>query len=489
MNSIYWQGKHSGMAAIALTMLAAVVLLAGIAIPAQAQTYTPLYSFGAVDSSQNGPNGQLALGRDGNLYGTINPSLSEIYQITPEGEETLLWKAPTYPYGTVCYSGMTLGADGLLYGTCQQWNGFNGNGGVIFKYDPSKGQNGFTILYSFPYCGTTWMPSPLTLGTDRNLYGTTFGSGYCDTGWGTFFQITPAGKFTTLHVFKGSAANEPGEPSGPLALGANGNFYGTSQAGGYPTDYNGGTVYMITPKGKVTLLYSFPNTGPYEPVAGVTQGADGKFYGTTYYGGTYGHGTIFQLVKKGTIKVLHAFNYHVDNAGFPAFPLTLGTDASLYAPSLTFNMGGYGPESLFKITTKGVYADLHNLLPAACPQGTPDGCMLSSPMVLHPSGIFYGTAAQGGTVGRGVFYGLGNGLHPYIALQFPRAKIGTSIGIFGVGLTGTTAVSFNGVASAFSVMSDTYMTATIPAGATQGYVTVTAPSGTLKSAVKLTVTK
>ena len=66
-------------------MLAAVVILAGIARPAQAQTYTVLYDFGVVDPSQNGPNGQLALGRDGNLYGTINSIISGIYQITPEG--------------------------------------------------------------------------------------------------------------------------------------------------------------------------------------------------------------------------------------------------------------------------------------------------------------------------------------------------------------------------------------------------------------------
>jgi len=487
MNSIYRQQKHSGMTAVALTMLAVLVTLAGISIPAQAQTYTPLYNFGVLDSSQNGPYGQLALGRDGKFYGTINQNYSGIYQITPGGAQSMLWWSGTYPYGTVCYSGLTLGADGLFYGTCDQWNGFNGNGGIIFKFDPSSAK--FTILYSFPYCGTTWKPSPLTLGTDGNLYGTTFGSGYCDTGWGTFFQITPAGKFTTLHVFKGSAANEPGEPSGPLTVGANGNFYGTSQAGGYPTDYNGGTVYMITPKGKVTLFYSFPNTGPYNPVAGVTQGADGKFYGTTYYGGTYAHGTIFQLVSKGKIKVLKNFNFHVDNAGFPTYPLTLGSDGSFYAPSLTFNMGGYGPESLFKITTKGVYTDLYDLQAAACAQGTEDGCYLSSPMLLHPNGTFYGTNAQGGEVGRGMFYGLNTGLKPYIILQLPKGKIGTSIGIFGVGLTGTNGVSFNGVAANFSVMSDTYMTATIPAGATKGYVTVTTPSGTLKSAVKLTVTK
>ena len=495
MNSIDWQRKNSGMARFALTLLAAVVMLAGMASPALAQTYTPRYAFGALDSTQNGPNGQLALGRDGNFYGTINQSVSEIYQITPEGAQTLLWAAPNNGNGTVCWSGLTLGADGLLYGTCQMWNGFKGNGGVIFKYDPSKGQSGFTILYSFPYCGTTWMPSPLTLGTDGNLYGTTFGSGYCDTGWGTFFQITPASKFTTLHVFRGNTKNEPGEPSGPLTLAANGNFYGTSQAGGNPNDYNGGTVYKITPKGKVTVLYSFPNTGPMDPVAGVIQGADGKFYGTTYEGGTYSEGTIFQLAGK-KVNILHNFSYSVDQAEFPSLPLTLGTDGALYGPSLSFYMGGYGPESLFKITTakKPVYTDLFNLLPGGCSDATADGCMLSSPMVLHPNGTFYGTTMQGGVyqgedIGRGVFYSLSMGLKPYIILQFPRGTIGKSMGIFGVGLTGASAVEFNGLAATFTVVSDTYLTATIPTGATTGYVTVTTSSGTLKSAVKLTVVK
>src|SRR5208337_4486548 len=396
MNSIYRQVKYSGMATLALTMLAAVVLLAVISIPAQAQTYTPLYAFGAVDSTQNGPNGQLALGRDGYFYGTINQSVSEIYQITSAGAETLLWAAPNNGYGTVCWSGLTLGADGLLYGTCEQWNGFNGNGGIIFKFDPSSAQ--FTILYSFPYCGTTWIPSPLTLGAEGNLYGTTIGAPYCDTGDGTFFQITPAGKFTTLHTFQGYTGNEPGEPSGPLTLAANGNFYGTSQAGGYPDDYNGGTVYEITPKGKVTLLYSFPNTGPLYPEAGVTQGADGKFYGTTNDGGTYSEGAIFQWASKGKIKYLHYFNRSTDNAAFPTLPITLGSDGNLYEADSDYIDGSYGPESFFEITTKGVYTDLFNLLVpgGSCDDQTVNGCLLSSPLPLHPNGTFYGTTLQGG---------------------------------------------------------------------------------------------
>ncbi len=56
---------------------------------------------------------------------------------------------PDLPNGSVCYSGLTLGADGLFYGTCLMWNSFTDNGGIIFKYDPSQGQNGFTILYCY----------------------------------------------------------------------------------------------------------------------------------------------------------------------------------------------------------------------------------------------------------------------------------------------------------------------------------------------------
>jgi hypothetical protein len=80
-------------------------------------------------------------------------------------------------------------------------------------------------------------------------------------------------------------------------------------------------------------------------------------------------------------------------------------------------------------------------------------------------------------------------LKPYIILQFPRGTTGSTIGIFGQGLTGTKSVSFNGITATFTVVSDAYLTATIPTGATTGYVTVSTPSSTLKSAIKLTIVK
>jgi hypothetical protein len=108
-------------------------------------------------------------------------------------------------------------------------------------------------------------------------------------------------------------------------------------------------------------------------------------------------------------------------------------------------------------------------------------------MFLDPSGVFYGTTSQGGAnaqfnrIGRGVFYGFSNGQRELVILQYPVAKVGSTIGIFGRGLTGATGVSFNGKAASFTVMNDTYLTATVPAGSTKGFVTVTTPSGAVKS--------
>src|SRR5260370_40711144 len=57
-------------------------------------------------------------------------------------------------------------------------------------------------------------------------------------------------------------------------------------------------------------------------------------------------------------------------------------------------------------------------------------------------------------------------------------------GILGQGLTGTTSVTFNGVAAtSFNVGADTFMTAVVPSGATTGPVAVTTPGGTLTSNV------
>jgi hypothetical protein len=178
----------------------------------------------------------------------------------------------------------------------------------------------------------------------------------------------------------------------------------------------------------------------------------------------------------------------VDDAAFPNWPLTLGTDGKFYSASTDYADGGFGPESLFEITTKGVYTDVYNgfVTPYLCTDDGSIGCIPNSPLALHPNGTFYGVTEQGGSVSRGLFYGFNTGFAPFVILQFPLGPIGTTLGIFGQGFTTATAVAFNGTAADFTVVSDTYLEATIPTGATKGYVTVTEPTGTLQSNIKFT---
>src|SRR2546425_333400 len=90
---------------------------------------------------------------------------------------------------------------------------------------------------------------------------------------------------TTLYSFSGPDGSFP---FGGLVEGSDGNFYGTTSQGGtniYCTD-GCGTVFRISPSGSLTTLYSFNSGDGKSPYAGLVQGSDGNFYGTTYEGGS-----------------------------------------------------------------------------------------------------------------------------------------------------------------------------------------------------------
>jgi uncharacterized repeat protein (TIGR03803 family) len=144
------------------------------------------------------------------------------------------------------------------------------------------------------------LPFPLIEGKDGNLYGTASGGGAQS--FGAVFRITPSGAGTVLYSF-GAGPSDGQNPSGALVLASDGNFYGTTLAGGMPNANckasNGcGTLYRITPSGTETVLYSFgTNAGDgIGPSGALLQASDGNLYGTTTAGGTANAGTVFKLV-------------------------------------------------------------------------------------------------------------------------------------------------------------------------------------------------
>jgi hypothetical protein len=65
--------------------------------------------------------------------------------------------------------------------------------------------------------------------------------------------------------------------------------------------------------------------------------------------------------------------------------------------------------------------------------------------------------------------------------------IRTTVTIKGTNFTGATSVTFNGVSAALTTISDTKITATVPAGATTGRIRVTTTGGSATSTTSFTV--
>jgi uncharacterized repeat protein (TIGR03803 family) len=252
----------------------------------------------------------------------------------------------------------------------------------------------FSVLYDFgSHAGDPLSPEVsgiIAEGRDGNLYSTTpFGgsSSNCGGGCGTVFKITPTGKLTVLYSFDGPHG---ATATGGLTLAKDGNFWGTTSAGG---DFQVGTAFKITPSGKLTVLHSFG----YEqvPHAPPVQGKDGNFYGTAEFGGNGLVGEVYKLTPGG--KVTPIYQFQQPNDGYePIAPLVQATDGYLYG---TTSRGGarttYG--EVFKVTSGGKLTPVHIF------KGT-DGAHPYAPVVQGSDGNFYGTTVFGGINHAGVVF-------------------------------------------------------------------------------------
>jgi uncharacterized repeat protein (TIGR03803 family) len=204
-------------------------------------------------------------------------------------------------------AGLVQGTDGNFYGTVTT-GGANGCG-TVFKITTS---GTLTTLHSFDSTDGYYPYGGLVQGTDGNFYGTTAFGGtnytcYLGEPCGTIFKITPSGTLTTLHNFDGT---DGARPYAGLLLGSDGDFYGTTYYGGIGSANGAGTIFKITPSGTLTTLFKFSfvtKDGAY-PNGGLIQGTDGNFYGTTSAGGTVGVGTVFEITPNGKLTTLHSFS-------------------------------------------------------------------------------------------------------------------------------------------------------------------------------------
>lgn len=472
------------------------VFSAAVSTVAYAQTFKSLASFDGTDGYQ--PYAGLVQGTDGNFYGTTlgggntNCSLGcgTVFRIAPAGKLTILYGFCSQlgcPDGYYPWGGLVLATDGNFYGTT--YAGGPGGLGNIFRITATGKLTNVSGFCNGGQCGGEGPFSGLVLARDGAFYGTTYFGGANNAG--TVFRITPSGDLTTLYSFCTQANCTDGtHPWAGLVQGTDGNFYGTTLYGGANInqlcDSNGsgcGTVFKISSSGKLTTLYSFCAQSSCadgaNPWAGLVQANDGNLYGTTTYGGglncSNDCGTAFRITPAGQLTTIHSFCTSTCADGFhPYAGLIQGTDGNLYGTTSIggVNFGGV----IFKLTTSGTVTPLYSLC-----QTTGCGYFPWAPLLQGTDGNFYGTASEGGINNSGTVFSLSTGLAPFVGFVRDFGKVGSKVEILGQRFKGTTQVSFNGTAAKFAIHSNTYLTATIPSGATSGFVTVTTPKRKLKS--------
>jgi uncharacterized repeat protein (TIGR03803 family) len=203
--------------------------------------------------------------------------------------------------------------------------------------------------------------------------------------------------FTTLASFDGTDGEsiEAG-----LAQGTDGNFYGTTYFGGA---YDWGTVFKITPSGTLTTLYSFNGSDGSELTGGLVRGTDGNFYGTADGGGAYLGGMVFRITPTGTLTTLYSFcsQSGCTDGHWPTDALVQASDGNFYGTTEgggIFNnnncfVPGGGCGTVFKITPTGALTTLYRF----CSQpNCTDGNNPYGGLVQGTDGNLYGNTTGGG---------------------------------------------------------------------------------------------
>jgi uncharacterized repeat protein (TIGR03803 family) len=287
--------------------------------------------------------------------------------------------------------------NGNIYGTTQ--SGGTNNSGTVFQMTPG-GVVGTLYLFNSAGIGGYAPAAGLVQGLDGNLYGTTTEGG--PYGWGTVFRITTNSGLTTLFTFN---AGDGGDPVGTMVLGLDGNFYGTTFIGGSNQD---GEVFRLTSGGSVSTFASFDHLNGFNPNQ-LLRGADGNFYGTTFEGGAYDDGTIFGLSTNGTLASLYSFSY--TNGGFlPAAGLAQDPQGNFYGT--TYEGGAFGYGTLFEASPSGAVTTLYSFT------GGNDGSRPAATLMQASDGNFYGTTSEGGAYDDGTVFRLAPGGAPLTLVSF-----------------------------------------------------------------------
>ncbi len=365
---------------------------------------TVLYSFSGGDDGGNAATG-LILDHGGNLYGTTvvggKHTCGTVFklapQATPPWSESVLYSFGCFSDGKNPHGGVTFDPKANLDGTTVSGGSGPSCGsygcGVVFQLTPTT-EN---VLHDFTAGRDGFGPGGgVTFDASGNLYGTTPDGGAHSQG--IVYEITPKGHEHIVHTFTGG--KDGGVGSLGLLLLESSSLYGVAEEGGA---HGAGTVYRLTRTGKrwgLTTLYAFKGSpDAASPYGGLVADAAGDLFGTTYYGGANGMGSVFELTHnaKGRYheRVLYSFKGGGDGSS-PTSTLAFG-GSDLYGTT-SAGGGSCGCGTIFRLNAEsGAESVLH-----AFGNGS-DGAYPYYGLT-KAKGIFYGTTVAGGSSGQGTVF-------------------------------------------------------------------------------------
>ncbi|MFD0894219.1 hypothetical protein KBB96_09415 [Luteolibacter ambystomatis] len=319
-------------------------------------TFTPLAYLEAALSGGPVPTVTPTLGPDGAFYAISGPDNYDgaLIRLTTGGEVSVI--AAFAGTGQGARSELLLAPDGNFYGTTAG-TGYPGSAGTVFRFSPT---GTYTLLHTFqPDDGRGYQPSNgLALGPDGQLYGTTWATmedpyATHETFMPLAYKISTAGTFTVLRSF---GADFPGRAANPLLMEKDGRFVTAVDAGG--TGGTGG-VLRLQPDGGASFIASYDARSGSQSAGNVTLGRDGNYYGTTSYRGgqvpfvpgTFPSGTFYRVTPDGTLTALAAFS---QKSYYGAFAPVQGADGNFYAAGYGYNSQPYGDNPvILKLSPRG----------------------------------------------------------------------------------------------------------------------------------------
>jgi uncharacterized repeat protein (TIGR03803 family) len=459
-----------------------ILLCAALAMPAPAQTFTKLADL----SSTTGTNTRLPLvqGFDGNFYGTAFYGGAHlwgtVFKVTPSGAVTVLHNFCVKP-GINCAdganpNGIALSPGGNFFGTTANVDAkVHPIHGTVYRISP---QGSLTTLHTFctTDCSDGAAPAGLILARNGDFYGISYPPPEQQSLFhNVVFKLSPSGAFTrVLVVCPGQICPTDSGPIEGLRQASGGNLLAVGYHSGATLDL---AIETMTLAGTPTLVYDFcidSDCHDGNGIPSLLQSTGGAFYATFNSGGTggcrEGCGTAVR-VSSGSLVKLHDFC-----CGGGVYPTSLmqATDGNFYGTT----DGQTG--TVFKLTPSGHVTTLHVF-------GNADGASPAAALLQATDGNLYGTTMVGGANNDGTIFRISLGLAPFVKTVQNAGKAGASVIILGNNLTGSTSVAFNGTPASFSVISDTEIKATVPAGATTGNIQVVTPGTTLSSNVAFVV--